>query len=226
MKRVVAGKAVKLGGETLPINTRDKPGQGCYMEILQALKGQMDAMLAHHARVLFVRIDLKPPSFTDDNEPMRRFMRKLTKRLKRRYGFSRVGYLWAREIERSKKQHYHLALMLDARVIHHPASIIELAEEIAEGWGWGKTFTPKNCYYQITRDDPASYAEAFKRGSYLAKQRGKGYKAKTANDFATSRIKPPQSAQNDAQADLMAYPLGLYAHTVKTPPERLQSAAA
>ena len=161
---------------------------GCYLEILEALKGQMDAMLEHHARMLFIRIDIRPPSYTADNEPMRCYMRKLVKRLKRTYKVKRVGYLWVREIEKAKKQHYHLILMLDGKAVRHPANIIILAEDIADGWQWPKPYTVKNCYQMIKRGEASNYEAAIERGSYLAKERGKGYRSPRANDYSSSRI--------------------------------------
>lgn len=188
MRKVIRHAECKFtDGITLPINASSK--HGCYLEILAALKSQMDAMLSHHSKVLFVRMDLRQRDYTADNKPMADFMRKLKKRLARRYDTNRIAYLWVREVERSKHQHYHLTLMLDGNKVRHSSNVINDVEFIADGWDWPKPFTPKNCYYLINRSDSETYANAFKRGSYLAKTRGKGYKAATANNYGRSNIR-------------------------------------
>ena len=53
----------------------------------------------------------------------------------------------------------------------------------------GTEFTPKNCYYNVKRNDYNSLQDAIWRISYLAKTRGKGRKPKQAKDYSTSRIK-------------------------------------
>jgi Inovirus Gp2 len=187
VRTIVRDKEIVLGKQTLAIQTTKK--RGCYLEILEALKSQMDAFLSHHARMLFVRVDLHQYEYSDDNKPMSDFMRKFIKRLKRDYKMTRVGYLWVREMEKAKRQHYHLVVMLDGRAVRYPKKVIEVAESIADGWGWPKPFTPKKCYYTVHRSDFDSFAQAFRRGSYLAKERGKGYKGITANNYGRSVIR-------------------------------------
>lgn len=183
---MINAERVTIGGIELPINTTKK--HGCYLEMLAALNSQLSAMLSHHGRVLFLRVDIRQHDYSADNKPMSDFIRKLKKRLKRRYNTQRIGYLWAREIEKAKQQHYHLVLLLDGRKIQYPAKVIQDVEFIAGGWDWPKPFTPKNCYYLIKREDTETYSKAFYRGSYLAKTRGKGYKAATANNYGHSNI--------------------------------------
>lgn len=185
---MINAERVLLDDRPLPINAGVE--HGCYLEILTALKSQLDAMLSHHGKVLFIRVDIRQRDYTADNEPMSEFMRRLKKRLSRRYKTSRIAYLWAREIEKSKHQHYHLILMMDGDKVRHPARIIADIEYLSDVWDWPKPFTPKRCYYLIKRDDADTYDKAFYRGSYLAKTRGKGYKATTANNYGRSNIKP------------------------------------
>jgi len=166
-----------------------------YREILAAIKSQMDAMLSHNARVMFLRIDLHAREYSPDNVPLSRFMRKMKKRLTKDYGFTRIGHIWAREQETAKQQHWHLVLLLDASKVRHPKYVIELIEQIAERWDWPKPYTPENCYAIIRRDDADAYGKAFKRASYLAKERGKGHKAKAANDYNRSHIRQRCNAQ-------------------------------
>lgn len=188
VRKIVRANVVILDGITLPINGADN--RGCYLEVLAALKQQMDAMLSHYARVLFVRLDIRQHEYSGDNAVMSDFCRKMKKRLGRKYKTSRIAYLWVRELEKAKKQHYHLILMLDGHKVRYPSKVIQVAEEIAAGWDWPRPYTPKNCYYLLERGKPEIYAKAFERGSYLAKERGKGYKAATANNYGRSVIRP------------------------------------
>ena len=161
---------------------------GCFIEILERIKQQLDAMLSHHSRILVVRLDLHIDGYRSDNEIMSMFIRKVRKKLCAYYDFKRVGFVWAREQEKAEQQHYHLALLLDANTVRFPDKLISICERIAEAWGLF-LYTPKNCYYLVGRSDSQAYRKAFYRLSYLSKERGKGYKAKTANDYSASRIK-------------------------------------
>lgn len=162
--------------------------QGCYVEILERTKQQLDAMLSHHCKVLVLRLDLSVNDYTPKNEIISKFIRKARKKFEAQYGFTRMGFIWAREQEKAKKQHYHFALIVDANKVRHPHRMISICEGIAEAWEL-RLFTPKHCYYQIKRGDEIAYQKAYHRLSYLAKTRGKGYKAHSANDYSSSRIK-------------------------------------
>lgn len=191
MRAVVRAERVTLEDVALAINATAK--QGCYMEVLEALKSQMDAFLSHHARMLFVRVDIRQHTYTDDNRPISDLMRKLNKWLKRTYRITRIGYLWVRELEKAKQQHYHLVLMVSGKEVQHPGRIIQEVERIAEGWGWPKPWTPDRCFYLVHRSDAGAYREAFYRGSYLAKERGKGYKSANDKNYGHSNIKPRET---------------------------------
>jgi Inovirus Gp2 len=186
VKRVVNGSAVTIDGVTLQIIGGAK--QGCYVEILERTKQQLDAMLSHHCKILVLRLDLSINYYTPMNELISKFIRKVRKKLVRQYGFTRMGFIWAREQEKAKKQHYHFALIVDANKVRHPHRVISICVRIAEAWEL-RLFTPKHCYYQINRGDKLGYQRAYRRLSYLAKTRGKGYKAGSANDYSSSRIK-------------------------------------
>ena len=187
MKKVVYSDTINLGGDVMPINTTVK--SGCFVEVLSRVDEQLKAMLSYHCKVLVLRLDLHMNDYTPDNSLVSRFVRKLKKKLIAKYALKRVGHVWAREREKAKCQHYHLVLMIDANKVRHPSKIIVLCESIWVGWEQPKPYTPKNCYSVLKRGDKVKYDEVFRRISYLAKERGKGYKAKTANDYSTSRIK-------------------------------------
>ncbi len=186
MKRVVRMDSVAISGQILNINANHK--NGCFVEMLERIKHQMDAMLSHHSKVLIIRFDLHVNHYQSNNKLISDFVRKLRKKLKAKYKLSRLGYIWAREQEKAKRQHYHFALLIDANKVRHPKNVIQLIETIWQKWLLPKHFTPKNCYYIVNRSDTQAYQTAYYRLSYTAKERGKGYKSKAANDFSASRI--------------------------------------
>lgn len=47
---------------------------------------------------------------------------------------------------------------------------------------------PENPYYLVKRGDGSRYPDLIKRLSYLAKSRGKGYKASQSKDYGASCI--------------------------------------
>lgn len=173
----------------LRINTNLEKEQGCFIEILERTASELEAMLSHHSRVLVIRLDLRMHDYTPTNEQVRRFFRKLKRRLKQIYGLLRVGHVWVREREKAKAQHYHIALILDGNKVQHPAKVIRLCEAICEEWELPKPYTPERCFYRVARGDTESFSDAFYRLSYMAKTRGKGYRPPSSNDYSASRIK-------------------------------------
>ena len=86
-------------------------------------------------------------------------------------------------------QHYHYVLMIDGHKVRHPIEILSKAREIWDIHLSGSEFTPKNCYYNLERNNYESIQDAIWRISYLAKARGKGYKPPQTKNYGTSRIK-------------------------------------
>ena len=177
---------LNVNGELLRINSGHN--KGVYTEIIKRFVYQLDIALSIHRRLLVHRVDLHTTYYSPNNKIISRFMNRAKQWIKRNYGIDSIGYIWAREQERAKHQHYHLALFVDANKVRHPAKLISTCEGLAKAWELF-LFTPKNCYYLINRNDSKAYFRAFFRLSYLSKERGKGYKAKAANDYSASRIK-------------------------------------
>lgn len=110
-----------------------------------------------------------------------------------------MGYVWVRECERKKSQHYHCVLYLDGHVIQHPAKLRQL---IADTWAalagiraddgkpWNHVYFPANGHYDIAggASGAETKADLIYRVSYMAKTRGKGYRKPTANDFSSSNL--------------------------------------
>ena len=149
----------------------------------------MDAMLSNHSRVLILRLDLHVYDYTGDNTKISTVLRRVKEWLAEAYGMAKVGHIWVREVEKAKRQHYHLALMLDGRKIRYPQKVIDWIDNYWTIRNEPKPYTPRACYTMVYRDDRASFEKAFYRLSYLAKSRGKGYRNQTANDYSSSRLK-------------------------------------
>ena len=136
------------------------------------MNGQMQAMLSHHNKVIVVRFDLHCEKYTSGNTELSRFTCKVRKRLYSHYKCTRFGYLWVREQERSKSQHYHVMLIIDANKIQHPSVLLGWLQERCSVRGHPRPFVPKHCFYKLHRGDEKTFGEAFYRCSYLAKAQG------------------------------------------------------
>lgn len=167
----------------------DEKMYGVYLQMLHKMIDQIDIIKARYSKVLLIRFELHQKKYIKKNANVSKFIDKLTKRLKRVYKTNHVGYAWSREQEKAKAQHYHCFLLLDGHKAQHSSRINQMIrtawESIAEG---NSIFIPDNCFYYI--DGQVKKAEAIYRISYLCKSRGKGYRAKNANDYSTSRLTP------------------------------------
>ncbi len=201
MKRLTFDSQLTLSDNSVySINAQQK--QGCYVEILEKMHEQLQAMQSHHGKVLVMLTIFHVNDYTGTNELFSRFMRKLVKRLKKSYEFKRVGYLWVREHGQAASQHYHLALFLDGNKVRRSNEVFELCVSIWEGWNQPRpAFPAKRSYYMLKRNDGKTYRDVFYRLSYLAKTRTKEHKPKSTNDYSTSRLKPKLTrGKHDATA--------------------------
>ncbi len=185
MSYIITSPLIEFNGEWWEINTRKS---GIYHDMMQAILGQLFAMLSHHNKVLIFRFDLHCPDHTDTNKNITDFLRRLSRRVIRHYELTRFAYCWAREQEKAKQQHYHFALMLDGNKVQKPSLIWEMIKTIWEFIG-GSCWLPENAYYRLTRANRPQIQESIMRLSYLAKGRGKGYKPHQTKNYGTSRIK-------------------------------------
>lgn len=187
MRTVIYDEVVSIAGEQYKINVRED--SGCFLEILTSFHDQMQAMLSHHSRILIVFFELHTCEYMQDSKLISDILRKVKRWLNTHYGMVRVGHLWVREKSRKKRQHYHVALILNGDEIKYPQKVIEQIEWQAMRRDLPKPYTPKNCYYFIGRKDDQTFRQAFYRASYFAKEKTKGYKGKLSNNFSASRIK-------------------------------------
>ena len=176
---------IEINDETIKVNAGAT--KGIYKEIIERFIGQLDIAFKCHKRLLVHRLDLHLNKQSSDNKVISRFINRLKQWLKRNYGLDKIGYIWVREQERSDKQHYHLALLLDGDKIRHPK---RLNKRIKEMWlPHGHVPVTQNPYYFI---DKHNYNETRKdvidRVSYLAKVSTKRIRGKQIKDYQTSRL--------------------------------------
>lgn len=187
MKSIYQGYSIEIEGESYYLQPNH---YHYYREILERLHKEIMAMLSHHSKLLAFRIDLHLHDYSADSLLMSKMIKKLKKKLRVKYKVQNIGHIWAREQNEAHQQHYHLALWLDGNKVRHPANIIKIIEQIWQGWDQPQPYTPKDCYYLIERQNKVILKSFYKRASYLAKAKDKGKRAKTANDFSCSRVKP------------------------------------
>lgn len=158
---------------------------------------QIDNLLTWHRKVFVYVFDLHVGSFSLDNKCMAVLMSKLRFHFKQNYKIKRLGYAWCREQNKSIKQHYHIALIVDGSKIQCPTKLFEkiklMWDEITPS---GHLHGLENCYYNLNRDTEVNKAEAIYRLSYQAKVWTKDKNTARANDYGTSQIKPkPKSKE-------------------------------
>lgn len=139
--------------------------------------------------VLALRFDLHHKGIeTSSNKWLSKFIKNLKRKIERAYGISDIGFIWARELESGKAQHYHVAIWLDGDKVQHSANLNKLIAETWQAINPACTvFHPKNCFYFIGGQETKK--EFVYRVSYLAKVRGKGYRAAQVKDYGTSRLR-------------------------------------
>jgi hypothetical protein len=185
MAHITKDKAITVNEKTWWVNSA---GSGLLTDSIKAMINQVDAMLSHHSKIHLIRFDLRLYEHTQTNKIITVFNRKLFKWLKRKYNFKRIGFVWCRELEKAKQQHYHYALMLDGHKVNYP---LDTTDKIKDIWQQldGSVYFPEHCYYNMKRNDYESIQAAIWRISYLAKARGKGHKSAQTKNYGTSRIK-------------------------------------
>jgi hypothetical protein len=114
-------------------------------------------------------------------------MKNLKAHLERKYQIHESGYVWVRELEKAKNQHYHGYIYLDGNEIRHSSKLLRTMEAIWKNIRATNHMpvVPKP-YYFI--DNEQTKLDAVYRISYLAKARGKGYRDIQAKDYSTSRL--------------------------------------
>jgi len=182
-KSITKEETYEYLGKKYNVNNK---GTGLYPHILNPILEQFNICYQRWKRVLVVRFDLHQPEYTNTNECITAFRKRLVSRLKYHYKFKEVGFAWVREQERAKAQHYHFVLFLDGDVVRTSKKVSEIIKQAWEKEG-RTVYFPENRYYFVNNEEIEQ--EAVYRISYLAKPRGKGYRGKHASDYQTSRLK-------------------------------------
>lgn len=197
----------------LPVNATMK--SGVCVQALDSMFGQYMAMLTHYDKVAMIRTDIKMHDYTGKNTELSNFIddfkdevrrvykakaKKLNSKKKKgerkvNYDLKNIGVMWCREYEKAenKNQHYHLVLLFDGHVVQSVWTISQIIKRMNNSlarYHIFKSHRMANKVQMIERDNPESFNDAFYWASYIAKERGKGYRDKTANDYSVSRIKP------------------------------------
>jgi hypothetical protein len=193
VKTIIKAKAVMMNGRALQLPA-SKGGKGHYQPILASIVGQLDAMHSYHCKLLVIRLDVHLYDGTHDNKVLSDLMRRYRKWTTRK-GYERLGYVWCREQETGKAQHYHLALILDASKTRHPHHHIEQIEHLWHTRELGSVYTPTNCYTVLKRGDKLAFQKLFNRLSYLGKVASKASRPMLTNDYSSSRFKPKKCDQ-------------------------------
>ena len=170
-------------GELFKVNSKKS---GIYTSLLHKIIEQLDCCLDLYKRVLLVRFDLHQIEYTESNTRMTQFKKRLFKRLENIYETTNIGYVWVREHEKAKSQHYHWAIWIDGDKVRHSKKLLELIKTVWSDIS-GHVPTIANPYYFI--DSTEQRSEAIYRLSYLAKARGKVNRPSQTKDYSTSRIK-------------------------------------
>ena len=174
-----------MNGKSYWVNAKKS---GLYTQLLNSIIGQFDAVLSYHSKVHVLRFDLHQNAYTENNKRLTIFNRRFFKWLKRQYDLNRIGFVWVREHDQARQQHYHYALMIDGHKVNHPLSIQNKAVQVWADMN-GYLFWPENPYYNVNRGDHDEIQQTIYRLSYLAKTRSKDKRPPQTKDIGTSRIK-------------------------------------
>lgn len=203
-KYITHSDTIKHQGIEYQVNAKKS---GICTAIMHRFIAQLDIGLQRWRRVLAVRFDLHQRGVeTDSNKWLSKFNKNLKRRLERAYGISDIGFIWVRELEAGKAQHYHAAIWVDGDKIQHPKALNKLITETWQAINPACTvFHPENCFYFV--DSQETKEEFVYRTSYLAKARGKGYRAAQVKDYGTSRLGyKPASALTSPVAPALVKP--------------------
>lgn len=162
--------------------------QGVFSKIMHRLNEELSASLHLWGRVFALRFDLHHTDiYRENNSWVSQFFKNLKRRLEREYGMAAIGYLWVREQEKAKAQHYHVVIFLDGNKIRHSSKINTI---IRDTWisinSINHVAIPEKPFYFV--DNEEMLADTMQRISYLAKVRGKGYRSKQVKDFYGSSL--------------------------------------
>lgn len=166
-----------------PIQANDRLRSNC--NILDSIKELLDDQLSRHCKVFVTRTDIRKPPQCSADEFKQCIEKTLaaTKRTITRRGVD-ISYLAVKEIGRGNAPHFHLVHFIDGNKIQHPQT---LQTEIVKQFNHSlhqcdqpdSSSSVDFCNHSggnahmVKRGDQASYDNAFRRVSYMAKENTK-----------------------------------------------------
>ena len=177
-------------GVIYKVNASKSRKRGLYSEMLHKSIEQLNICQKKWSRVFVLFFNLHHQGYEKrDNRHVSKLFKNLKRRLQRNYNLIEFGYLWAREKEKAKSQHYHCVLFLNGNVIRHSSKLLEIIKSAWSALEPDKHHIPtiKNPYYFI--DSDSIKADMIYRMSYLCKIKGKGFRDNQIKDYSTSRLK-------------------------------------
>lgn len=142
-------------------------------KIQDAICCEVYSMIDKYCRVRTILFNMHLKEYSKDNTVISKFMRSYINRLERKYS-THIGYIWVREQAESDKQHYHIALFIDAKVCLNDWHIINIAKDVCQNrQNIGSIHKPKNGLYTMFRKDHVSIQTVILRLSYYAKRYSK-----------------------------------------------------
>lgn len=184
---------VIVNGDSYKVNIGENGNLPIYPIIAKKMIEQLDICLDKWKRVFAIRLDFHQKHYRGDNKLMSRFICNFRKRMLKEYGNNEFGYQWARELETTKAQHYHMVLFLDGDRFKSDWNIRKLARDVWEKICDGNTLpywdTRKGkSTHDIRASDEVAKADAVYHFSYLAKVRGKSYRDEKSKDYSSSQF--------------------------------------
>ncbi|MED5071935.1 inovirus Gp2 family protein [Pseudomonas aeruginosa] len=203
--------------EGLPVMVKRGP---LIREHLSSLKHTIELAMAQYPRVLAFRVDLHLPQgidlpdyayknqvISDFFESFRRRIQYHQEKVRARDGYARgckVRYVWAREIGRNGKPHYHVLILLNGNAYFTVGRLrserVNMVSRLQEAWANAlglpadlvreAVHITENAEYQIDQrarpGDQDQLCELFYRASYLCKEATKSF-GDRQRSFDTSR---------------------------------------
>lgn len=188
-KRVVFDSHFEHNGKYYEVMTRSSTGKtkyGIYYEIMDRIIEQFEIAYKIHGRIFVQHLVLSTAHFTADNKEMTGFRKSLVQMVKRKYGANQIAFVWAREMEKVKKQHYHLFIAIDGAKVWFKDTLGKVIKKIVKRSNYFTSFNLAG-FHQV--NDESSFRELIFHASYIAKERGKGRRGVQAKDFGSSRLK-------------------------------------
>jgi hypothetical protein len=187
-KKVVSLTHFEQGGVYYELNTQAENGKlyPIYAEIMERGIEQMRAAFLIHGRLFVQHIVLSTAYYTDDNTKITGFRKSLIQMLQRQYAAKKTAFIWARERETVKNQHYHLFFAVDGQKLWARDGITTEIKKIVARSDYFTKATMAG-FHRVENEQ--EFKDMIFHLSYIAKVRGKGYRHPRANDFASSNLK-------------------------------------